>query len=95
MTMETQLPPTLFSIAYLVVFWQLKATTWPAFFSFSGKVSGVCMLAVVNHKYSMRRKLEDSTEHSGRLPVHVVTDDVPMTLLSPYSFKDANVASRG
>jgi hypothetical protein len=94
MTMETQLPPTLFSVVYIIIFWQLKRTTWPAFFAFSGKVSGVCMLAVVNHKYSMRRKLEDSTQHSNRLPVNVLSDDMPMTPLSPYSFKDAHMSSQ-
>lgn len=34
MMLETQLPPTLFSIAFMLVAGLLRGTTWPALFAY-------------------------------------------------------------
>ena len=71
MMLETQLPPTLFSIAFMLVAGLLRGTTWPALFAyvhpdirtdgrFSGKIAGNCLIAVVNHRYTIRDKMPRS-----------------------------------
>lgn len=59
---ESQLPPTIVAIAFLVTFFTKPLSSTPYVFMAAPKVYVVCLLAVLNRKAKLRRHLESSQE---------------------------------
>ncbi|CAD6565555.1 MAG: 60S ribosomal protein L15 [Tremellales sp. Tagirdzhanova-0007] len=55
---ETQLPPTLVAVLFLIVTFVWPYSTWSGMFICAAKIDTICLLVVLNARYTLRHELE-------------------------------------